>query len=364
MPRLLCCALLGLTVCVCTLSAQRDQGEQGCTKAPIERGKALRQPAQAQLRDTLHGHTAQVQSVAFSPDGKLLASAAGGLRDDGELRLLPGEVKVWDAQTGKETLTLRVPTTLRVWAVAFSPDGQRVAGTDLDGRVKVWDAQTGKEALPVGGHSGAVYTVAFSANGKHLASAGLGLGKQGKVVGELKVWNARSGKELLTIHGYTNLISSVAWSPDGKRLAGASGDDRSVKTVKVWELQTGQEALTLTGHTAGVWCVAFSPDGKRLASASDDETVKVWDLRTGQPALTLKGNTDRACSVAFSPDGKRLASAGGKTLKVWDAQTGQEILSIEVDSGRVSSVAFSPDGKRLASGGTDRTVRVWDLLID
>jgi WD40 repeat protein len=153
----------------------------------------------------------------------------------------------------------------------------------------------------------------------------------------------------------------VAFSADGKRLASAGED----KTVKVWDAQTGQEQLTLKGHADRVYSVAFSPDGKRIASASWDMTVKVWEAQTGQEQLTLKGHAGRVHSVAFSPDGKRLASAGDGTVRLWDADAGQQVLALQGHTDRVWSVAFSPDGKRLASGGYKSgkpcEVKVWGL---
>jgi predicted Ser/Thr protein kinase len=202
-----------------------------------------------------------------------------------------------------------------VSSVAFSPDGKRLASASWDRTVKVWDVGTGQETLTLRGHPGEVYCVAFSPDGKRLASGG-GDPVNPRKPGEVKVWDAVSGQEALTLKGHTGFVYSVAFSRDGQRLASGGLD----WTLKVWDAVSGQEALTLKGHTGGVWSVAFSPDGQRLASASQDRTLKVWDAVTGQEALNLKGYTGPVYSVAFSPDGKRLASASDYVMvKVWDA---------------------------------------------
>jgi WD40 repeat protein len=247
--------------------------------------------------------------------------------------------------------------TASVSSLAFSVDGKRFVWGSLDGTVQVWDAQTGQEQLILRGHAREVGSVAFSPDGRRIASG------SGDTV---KVWEAQTGQEQLTLKEHTGYVRSVAFSPDGKRLVSGGGNqlsaDRRWGEVKVWDAETGQELLTLKGHTDLVNSVAFSPDGRRIASGSQDKTVRVWDAQTGQEQLSLKADTASVMSVAFSPDGKRLVSGGylfapkwgpvrlGK-IQVWDVQTGQEALSLEGDVHFVNSVAFSADGNHIVSGG-------------
>ena len=287
----------------------------------------------------LNGHSGEVSCVAFSPDGKRLASGSWDKT-----------IKLWDTHAGTELLTLKGHSHLVV-CVAFSRDGKRLASGSTDKTIKLWDTVTGKELLTLKGHLSHVNSVAFSPDGKRLAS-----GNRDKTI---KFWDTATGKELLTLKGHSAPVFSIAFSPDGKRLASGSLD----KTIKFWDAVTGKELFTLTGHSDDVYSIAFSPDGKRLASGSWDKTIKIWDTTTGNELLTLlERHSTQVFSVAFSPDGKRLASGSlDHTIKLWDTHTGKNLLTFKGHAKLVYSVDFSPDGKHLASGSEDKTIKIWDV---
>jgi serine/threonine protein kinase/Tol biopolymer transport system component len=284
------------------------------------------------------GNAGEVYSVAFSPDGKTLAS---GSRDQ--------TIKLWGVSTGKCTTSLTGHTRV-VHSVAFSPDGKTLASGSRDQTIKLWDVSTGKCTATLTGHTESVYSVAFSPDGKTLASCS---GDQ-----TIKLWGVSTGECTASLTGHTASVRSVTFSPDGKTLASGSGD----QTIKLWGVSTGECTATLTGHTATVYSVAFSPDGKTLASGSWPPAIKLWEVSTGKNTSTLTGHTKVVHSVAFSPDGKTLASCSGdQTIQLWDVSTGKCTATLTGHTESVYSVAFSPDGKTLALASSDSTVRIWDV---
>ncbi|MBD1996309.1 AAA family ATPase [Leptolyngbya sp. FACHB-541] len=288
---------------------------------------------------TCREHTEWVWSITFSPDGEAIASSS---KDK--------TVRLWDSATGQCFQDLQGHTGW-VWSSAFSPDGQTLISGSEDQTVKLWDVNTGDCLNTFEGHLGGVWSVAFSPDAKHFASGG--------VDQTVRLWDVKTGKCLL-LDGHTNRIRSVVFSPDGQLLVTA-GDDQS---VRFWQVSTG-ECLYVAPHDSRIWSVAFSPDGELVAIASDDQTIKLWEAHTRQFLRTFQGHSSRVWSVAFSPDSQTLASGSDdQTIRLWEVHSGQCLRSFQGHNNWIWSVACSPDGNSLASGGEDRAVRLWDLQTE
>ncbi len=327
-------------------------------------------------------HRSWVVCVAYSPDGKRIVSGGGW----------DPKIKVWDADTGKEVMTLRGHSQW-VYCVNYDSSGRFILSSNQNNTINIWDATTGEELMTLRGHQGPVrsalfshdgkkiisgsddktiklwyaptpvdqltmraypwmFSISFSPDSKHIASAG----PQNQVT----IWDTSIGAEVMSLYGHENQVWDAVFSPDGRYIASSS----SYGVVKVWHAATGKELMNLCEHKGDdrfTVILAYSPDGKNIAVAGSDGVIRIYNVTTGVEVMMLRGHEDRVNCVAFSPDGKRIVSGGNeKPIRVWDANNGTEVMKLNGHSDWVYSVSFSPDGKFIASGGADKKVKVWD----
>jgi len=292
---------------------------------------------------TLEGHKKAVNSVAFSPDGTIIASGAGG----GLLWSNDNTVRLWRVSDGTLIRTLEGHNK-QVNSVAFSPDGVVLASGSLDKTVRLWQFSDGKLLRTLEWYEEEVTSVTFSPDGTIIASTS----------GGATMWlcQVSNGALIRKLMGHDYGAQGVAFSPDGATVVSGSGDN----LLWMWRVSDGELLRTLKRHKNYVRSMAFSPDGAILASGSDDKTVRLWQFSDGTLLRTLEGHKKWVTSVAFSPDGAILASGSGDNiLRMWRVSDGKLLCKLEGHTKVVNSVAFSPDGKTLASGSDDKTVRLW-----
>jgi WD40 repeat protein/serine/threonine protein kinase len=281
---------------------------------------------------------ASALSVAFRPDGKVLAVGTGN-----------SMVHMLDAVTGKELRAFKASEHKWIERLAFNPDGTLLAVGSGEARLRLWNPTTGEEVRSLTGHNDAAWAVAFSPDGKTLAS--------GSWDRTIKLWDPATGQEKQTLAGSEGKIWVVAFSPDGQTLASGGAD----KNVTLWDVTTGKERLKLRTHLDGVRTLAFRRDGRVIASADESGRIALWDTATGAPVGPPRGHFGMVYSIAVSPDGKTVASGGeDTTVRLWDLSTGRSLRVLRGHAWLVHHVAFSPDGKIIASADWDKTTMLWD----
>lgn len=333
------------------------------------------------LKFTLEGQKGAVNSVVFSPDGKMLASGGN-----------ESKIRLWSVLEGKQRSTLEGHYRT-INSLAFSPDGKTLAGAGFDQFIRLWSLEESKVKWVLKGHTDAIKSIAVSHDGKKLVSGG--------VDKTVKLWDLESGDEIFTIEGHEEstittivnrilrkddisighkgTITSVGFSLDGTVIASGSTDE----TIKLWSVETGELINTISGYIHPIHCLAFSPNGKYLATGCIDDPTKLKGPQKGVPSnnkfigiwSATKGGLIRSInvksydirSIVFSSDSKILATGGWdytsnkETIRLWDVESAKLVRPCEGHLSVVECVDFSPDNRYLVSGSDDKSIKLWSV---
>lgn len=334
-----------------------------------------------QTHAILKGHQADVRSTAFSPDGSRLASASQD-----------GTARIWAVSTGETQAVLKGHTG-GLWGVDFHPSGKVVATAGIDGTVRIWDVATGAPGEVLRGHEGGAFALRFSPDGAVLATGcrkgrlrlwrwkekelrsdmaghrttivAISFSRDGTMLAtgsydrSVRLWRPTSAPTISLSGGHSASVIGASFSPDGRLLATGSLD----KEIRLWHTSTGDTVRILRGHDSGVYALGFSPNGELLASGSTDGTVRLWEVDTGQAAAVLPGHGAPVTDVQFRPDGKLLASAAANgTIRIWDVASRRTLMVLtDREASPIRSVAFHPRERTLATGCNDGVIRLWPL---
>ena len=318
-------------------TADKDGQDVEARRRVQELLKRLEEKAAQGLR-VLEGHKSRVESIAFSPDSSIVASA--GAYD--------GTIRLWDVATGKELRQMVISSqNSYVSSVVFSPNGDYLLSAQWDKTVRLWNVKTGNEIQRFDGHDNLVYCAALSPDGQQALS--------GSLDKTIRLWHVASGMESRCLKGHRSQIWCVTFSADGKRALSGAAD----ATARLWDLNTGEELRVFQGYR-DVQRVAFVPDGKHCVTAGKD--MRLWELETGKEVRKYVGHGSIIYGMALSKDGRWILSGGhDKTVRLWEIATGKQFLCYEKHTKGIRSVAISPNGALAASGSEDQTVRLWKL---
>lgn len=350
---------------------------------PLTLGRVSAIPAsslESELYQTPINYIRNIKLVAYSPNGKIIASNSGDsfirLRSSksGEIvrtintqfgaiqKLIYGEnniiivvgsednsIRLMDTQSGKVIKTLSGHIK-KVTSIAYSSTNKVIAFGAEDNSIRLWDTQTGKILFILKGHQGKVNSLSFSPKEKLITS-----GSEDKT---LRLWNFQSGELIRTLKGHSEAINTVSFSPDGKFISSGSSD----MSIKLWSVEpnkTDQPFKTLNGHSDEIMKITYSPDGKLIASGSKDETIRFWNTKSGKNEKILNGQFVEVSTLSYSPDGMTIAlGSQDGTIRFWSTVINENISSFNSNSGSIYSLTYNPTG-RIGVAGSDYAIQIW-----